>query len=137
MKYNLADFDEEQMAYAYMQRLAAKGAIVNISKVNPNRTLSQNSYLHLLLADFGGHFGYNLEEAKQVYKELNPDLYKYVKKGRTFWRSSAELDKDQMAKSIDRLMQASAKHGHPLPPATDQGWLREVEREAEQMERYL
>lgn len=137
MKFNLSTPSEVIKAFAQLKKLHSKKTVVDIKEVKPGRSLSQNAYLHLLIGYFGLHFGYTLEEAKAIYKEANADIYRYEKKGRTFWRSSAGLDKEEMAKSIDRFMQVSAKHGCPLPPATDKGWLLEIENEIERSRYYL
>lgn len=137
MKLNLAIPQEAEKATSYLKQLAEKKSIVEVKKVNPNRSLNQNSYLHLIIGAFAAHFGYTLEEAKQIYKEISADIYRYEKKGRIFWRSSAALDKEDMAKTIDRFMNKSAEAGYPLPLATDQGWIRAVENEIERSKHYL
>jgi len=136
MKYNLSDPKQHKSAQNRLYYLYKKGRIVDIKEVRPKRTLSQNSYLHLILAYFGQHFGYNLEEAKQVYKEINKDIYFYTKNGRAFVRSSADLNKAEMARSIDKFMDESNQAGCPLPLATDQDWLLEIENEVERS-RYI
>lgn len=137
MKYNLSVEAEAEQAVEYLVELVDKDALVEIKKISPKRSLNQNNYLHLIIGAFGQHFGYTLEEAKQIYKELSPGIYKYEKKGRTFWRSSADLTKEDMAKTIDTFMQASAEQDYPLPLATDQEWLREIENEIERSKYYL
>lgn len=141
MKYNLAGTQEQAQAYAYLAQLAEKKSIVEIKKVSPKRSLNQNSYLHLLLGGFGQHFGYTLEEAKAIYKELNSEIYKYTREVRgkthTFYRSSADLTKEEMTKSIDVLREWSDKAGYPLPTATDQEWLRQIENEIEKSSYYM
>lgn len=137
MKFKLSVPAESDKAFEYLTKLAAKGSVVNLTKVSPTRSLSQNNYLYLLLGAFGNHFGYTLEEAKLIYKDINPSIYKYKKKGRTFTRSSADLNSLSMAKSIDKLMDESAKAGYPLPLATDQDWLIQIENEIEQAKYYL
>lgn len=137
MKFNLAVPYEAKQADGYLKRLHEKKNVVEVKKVSLKRSLSQNSYLHLLIGAFGNHFGYTLEEAKLIYKELNADTYRYRKKGRTFWRSSADLSKEEMAKTIDAFMQKSAEAGYPLPLATDQEWLRQIENEIERSKYYM
>lgn len=137
MKFNLAVPHEAREASGYFKRLHENKNIVEVKKVSPKRSLSQNAYLHLLIGAFGNHFGYTLEEAKLIYKELNAGLYGYEKKGRKFWRSSADLTKEEMAATIDTFMQKSAEAGYPLPLATDTGWLREIENEIERAKFYL
>ena len=59
------------------KKLADKGAIIELTEKKPRRTLSQNSYLHVLLAYFGTQTGNTLEWVKQQYykKLVNPDLF--------------------------------------------------------------
>lgn len=137
MKYNLLNKAEKSEAFRYFMILANKKAVVEIKKISPGRTISQNSYLHLLIGAFGAHFGYNIEEGKTIYKEINKDVYRYEKKGRVFWKSSADLSVDEMAKTIDKFMRVSAEAGYPLPPATDREWLRRIENEIERNKHYL
>jgi hypothetical protein len=137
MKFNTANKEEKKQAFSYFMQLANKKQIVAVTKVSPHRSLSQNSYLHLIIGAFGAHFGYTMEEAKSIYKDVNKGIYSYWKKGRVFVRSSADLDKEEMAKSIDRFMQASADQGYALPLATDKEWLRQIENEIERSKYYL
>lgn len=131
MKYDLASPHELESAFDYLTKLSAKEAEVEVKRVQPGRSLNQNNFLHLILTAFGMHFGYTLEEAKQVYKQLNKDIYEYKRKGRVFYRSSADLNKEEMAQTIDRFMQASAEQGCELPMAINQDWLRSISNEAE------
>lgn len=141
MKYNLAISNDIAEANRLLAQLTVDKKIVEIKEVRPKRSLNQNNYLHLLLGGFGQHFGYTLEEAKAIYKELNSDIYKYTREVRgkthTFYRSSADLTKDEMTKSIDVLREWSDKAGYPLPTATDQEWLRQIENEIERSSYYL
>lgn len=137
MKFNLAIKEDRKRAFSYFVTLANRRKIVEVKKISPGRTLSQNSYLHLLLGYFGQHFGYTLDEAKQIYKELNPSIYSYDKKGRSFTRSSADLTTEEMTISIDHFREKSKEQGFPLPAATDKGWLLEIEKEIERSNYYL
>lgn len=137
MKFNLASQSEAGQALDYLLWLTQKGKLAEVKKISPGRTLNQNAYLHLIIGAFAQHFGYTQEEAKQIYKELNAGIYRYKKKQRVFWRSSADLNKEEMAKSIDTFRQKSADAGYPLPLATDKAWLMEIEREIERSSFYL
>ncbi len=141
MKYSTMNKGEASAAILYLTQLVRDEKVVEVKEVKPRRSLNQNSYLHLLLGAFGAHFGYSLEEAKTIYKQLNASIYEYSREVRgkqhTFYRSSAELDKAEMTKSIDTLREWSAKAGYPLPSAVDQDWLRQIENEVEQHGSYL
>jgi hypothetical protein len=137
VKFNLSFPSEVRQARDQLDYLIAKKKLVEIRPIKQTRTLNQNSYLHLLLGYFGQHFGYTLEESKQIYKKLNHSIYAYSKNNTVFWKSSADITVDEMTDSIELFRTKSANEGCPLPPATDQGWLREIEREIERSESYL
>lgn len=133
MRYDLKEQTEVDKAADYLSELARFEAEVEIKRILPTRSLKQNNYLHLILTAFGMHFGYTLEESKMLYKYINKDLYHYEHKGHPFWRSSADLDKDEMARSIDTFRLASERQGCELPLAIDQAWLRNIRNDAERM----
>lgn len=137
MNYALAEPTELKAARNRVSYLARKGSRVKITEVQINRTLAQNSYLHLIVAAFGANFGYNLEESKMIYKQINSSIYYYKKKGRTFIRSSSDLNKEEMMISIDKFMQASAEAGYELPKSDDREWLLQIENDVERNRRYL
>lgn len=136
MKYNLDDEQELAEAATYLAQLAGKHQQVEIKRIVPRRTLNQNSYLHLIISAFGDYFGYDLEEAKMIYKYLNKDIYMYTKNKMTFWRSSAKVTKDEMRVSIDRFRAASMRQGYELPLALDQKWLQRIENDLEKSKYY-
>jgi hypothetical protein len=137
MKYDLSNQAEAGKALNYLLELSQKGAMAEVKKVSPKRSLKQNNYLHLLLGAYGIFAGYTIEEAKKLYKEMNYEVYAYSKKGHLFWRSSTELTTEEMAKTIDKFRQIAADQGCDLPLATDQNWLREIENEIERSKYYL
>lgn len=137
MKYSLANPSEAERAQDYLTQLMKGKKTVEIKLVSPRRSLSQNSYLHLLLSAYGQHFGYTLDEAKELYKRMNTIIYGYEKNGQMFYRSSADLESADMARSIDRFRQHSAEQGYPLPTAEDKAWLSELDKIIEQSKHYL
>lgn len=137
MKYNLTKTQEAIEAQAYLKTLLDKKCLVEIKRISPRRSLNQNNYLHLLLGAYGLEVGLSVSEAKSDYKRANADLYLYKKNGHVYWRSSADLTKEQMAKSIDHFIQDCAAIGIQLPLATDQEWLRQIENEIERAKYYM
>ena len=91
-----------------------------------NRTLNQNSYLHVLCRILAAYSGVTEYYAKQVYfKEMaNPDIFVTVTKDqftgqmikRT--RSTSELSVTEMRKAINRFREWSEENGCLLPDAT-------------------
>lgn len=137
MKFNTIVPAQAKQATDYLEKLVKKGHLVEVKRVQQKRSLPQNRYLHLIIGYFGVHFGYTAAEAKIVYKEINADVYHYSKNGHDFQRSSADLSVEEMTKSIDIFRQKSAEMGCPLPTATDQGWLLEIENAIERERYYL
>ena len=131
MIFNTANQQEAAAAKEYLNSCIRNGWKVDIVRKSGQRSLNQNNYLHLILSAFGMHFGYDLSEAKIVYKQVNASTYEYTKKGRVFYRSSADLTKEEMQKTIDLFMQKSAEQGCPLPLATDQSWLDQIYNQSE------
>lgn len=130
MKYNLANTQEAAAAVQYLLELTKQGKIAEVKKVSPRRSLPQNSFLHLLLGAFSLETGNQLEASKDLYKWVNKDIYYSKKKigGEVFVtiRSSADLTKDEMTKSIDRFREWSAEQGYPLPSAENEAELRSI-----------
>lgn len=130
---------------AYVNKLFQERAVVEVKKKLPNRTLAQNSYLHLLLGFFGSQYGCSLEEAKiDFYKRTcNRDLFerKTVNKmGKevTYLRSSAELTTGEMTLSIDRFRNWSASvAGIYLPAANEQQMLVYAQQEIERNNEFI
>lgn len=132
MNYNLADKTELKAARNRVSYLARKGQRVRITKIVEGRSLAQNSYLHLIIAAYATQWGYKLDEAKTIYKRVvNRNIYAYEKNGEWFLRSSSDLNKEEMAASIDNFLEHAKSLGHPLPLATDKEWLLQIENEIE------
>lgn len=133
MKYNLDEIEQCTEAFEYLTKLVGQHALVEITKKSRERSLNQNSYLHILITAFADHFGYTVEEAKVIYKQANRDIYYYKKNNIGFWRSSADLTKDEMTRSIDKFRWFSAEHGCELPMAVDADWLMRIENDHERL----
>ena len=129
----------------YVNKLFRERAVVEVKKKLPNRTLAQNSYLHLLLGYFGSEYGCSLEEAKiDFYKRTcNRDLFERKtvnKKGKeiTYLRSSAELTTGEMTLSIERFRNfASSEAGIYLPSSSERDFLIHIQQTIENNKEFL
>ena len=137
MIFNLADTQELAKAREYLNQVARLGKRVEIVRKAEHRTLPQNAFLHLLLGYFGTQTGYTLEEAKVLYKRLNSDIYLYEKNGAKFMKSSADISKEDMAKTIDTFIGYSEEQGIPLPRADNQSFLDLATNTVEAQKSYL
>ncbi len=106
-------FDCER-AITVLKGFIAKGKKFELKAKHPKRSISQNSYLHLILTWFGLETGYTLEEVKQdiFKKHVNPTLFYEGEFGDLIiierWRSSASLSTAEMTLAIDRFRNFSA-----------------------------
>lgn len=77
MIFNLKNEYDVPKFKAYVNKLFQERAVVEVRKKLPNRTLAQNSYLHLLLGYFASEYGCSLEEVKIDYykRTCNRDLF--------------------------------------------------------------
>ena len=103
----------------YLAKLIKEGAKAELTKKNPKRTLSQNSYIHALYCMYGIEFGYDAQYVKQiVFKiEVNKRLFKreYVDKETGeitgYLRSTADLDTGELTLAIERFRNYSSQNG--------------------------
>lgn len=141
--YDLTDSEQVESLKLMIAEFQLHGKEVELKVLRKKRTLNQNNYLHLLLGYIGVERGYTIEEVKCLFKEMNHDIFYYMKDTKdgedihTFIRSTRDISKADMAKAIDRLHKVSAENGLQLPPATDKGWLNEIEKAIEQSNHYL
>lgn len=145
MIFNLNNPFEHDRFKEYVNQLYKQRAIVEVKKKHPNRTLAQNSYLHLLLGYFGSEYGCSLDEVKvDFYKRTcNRDLFerkKVNKKGVEvpYLRSSAELTTGEMTLSIDRFRNwSAAQAGIYLPSSTERDFLIYAQQEMEKSKEFI
>lgn len=146
MLYNLSNPLDANNARTRLEMLTKKGVIVEMTEKKQKRSLSQNSYLHLILGYFASQTGNTLEWVKQqYYKRLcNPDIYiaerydSILEKTVKYVRSSASLTTDEMSLSIDRFRNwSSAEAGIYLPDAMSHAELAALQVDVERYKTYL
>ena len=151
MLYDLSNILDRERFKRRCNALATKGGIVELTE-KTQRSTSQNRYLHLLLGYLAMEYGIDKSEEipdplsyvkEVIYKRLaNPDIFirrsEEKEYGLIEWtRSSADLSKEEMTLSIERLRDWSSKEGIYLPSANEQGFLAMIEVELSKMERFL
>ena len=127
-----------------VNHLFAKGRQVElVEKVK--RSLSQNSYLHVLLGILAIDQGVTMDYAKEFYykRHVNRDIFVVSRKDKIVGdievlRSSRDLTVEEMRISIDRLRNwASSELGCYLPSADEESLLKEAEIEILRYRSYL
>lgn len=132
-------------ARARIDRFAKDGKTFELTEKRPKRSLSQNAYLHVLLAYFAAQYGERMEYVKDcIYKaHVNRTLFLREKEDRLlgkipYLRSTAELDSGEMALSIDRFRTWAAQEaGIYLPSADEHRLLAMAEMETERNKEFV
>ena len=127
MIFNLKNEADRYKAKEYLNRLLSLEKTVEIKEVRKIRSLSQNRYLHLILAWFAYQTGYTLDETKKyIFKKIvNPDIFYIENFTGAFgeverWRSTRDLDTKEMTAAIDKFRDYSAlEAGIYLPEPKD------------------
>lgn len=126
----------QKQAIEKLNYFISKGKRFELKAKHDKRSISQNSYLHLILSWFGVETGYTLEDVKQEIfkKHVNTSLfYDGEMKGIvpvSRWRSTADLDTAEMTLAIDRFRDFSSKElGIYLPEPSDLAMIQDLENE--------
>lgn len=141
MIFNLNNELDKQRAECRFDFLLKHQKTIELKEKKPKRSISQNSYLHLILSWFAFEYGETLQYIKQeMFKKIvNKEIFKteYINKKtgeiREDWRSTAVLDTKEMTLAIDRFRDyASKEAGIYLPEPSDIILLEQIERELSQ-----
>lgn len=145
MWFNLKNVFELEKFREKVTELENKGAIVEL-KEKRGRSLNQNAYLHLLLSAFALQYGYTLDEVKTHFYKLvvNKDIFlregvdKLTGECYKYLRSSADLTKDEMSKSIsDFKSYAKEEAGFDFPDSDEYIALLHIQYDIQKNEQYL
>ncbi|MBO8433177.1 MAG: hypothetical protein IAB08_07800, partial [Bacteroidetes bacterium] len=132
-------------ARARLEKLLRDRKVFDLTEKKPQRTLSQNSYLHVILAYFACQYGETVEYVKREYfkKLVNPATFIREREDRflgriKYLRSSADLTTEEMTLSIDRFRNWSGAQVGIYLPSPDEGRLISLmEMEIERNKQYL
>lgn len=125
MNYDLS-LKEDRRLFIKRANNLLKHSRTNVALMDEsNRTLNQNSYIHVLCRILANDTGVSEQYAKQVYfKELaNPDIFISVSKDTItgkmvkFSRSTCDLTLQEMRKAISNFRDWAAENGYYLPEA--------------------
>lgn len=135
MKLDLTNSFDQSKAKAYLDKLIQSGAKCEIKKFKEQRTIRQNSFLHVCLGYFCAETGYSIEEAKELYSHQLPELLRYEKNGISFRRSTADLDSKEMTILIDKIREMSLNELGLYIPTSEEFLINrfQIERELELM----
>ena len=92
MTYDLSNEYEVRKVLLRLNALIKKGVLVELKEQRPLRTLSQNSYLHLLLQVFAMEYGCSLDVAKVDYYKRLCDYMHFENCGSILGKGCGTLD---------------------------------------------
>lgn len=144
MIYDLSKPLDREKFKTRVNHLFAQGKQVELVE-KTYRSLRQNSYLHCLLGILAIDQGLTIDYVKEYYYKrlVNPDIFVLTKEDRILGkieilRSSKELTKEEMSRSIDKLRNwASSELGCYLPSADEESLLQQAEMEIQRYRSYL
>lgn len=145
MRYDGTNALHAAQARAKLEKLIKDGKVFDLTEKKPQRSLNQNSYLHVLISYFACQYGETAEWVKREYykKLVNPDTFIREREDKflgriKYLRSSAELTTEEMALSIDRFRDwASQSSGIYLPSPDEDRLISLMEMEIERNKQYL
>ena len=137
MIYRLNNEIEARNAQSRLDYLTRKGMKIEIKERRALRTLNQNSYLHLIVGYFGSQMGLNMNEAKLYYKRISEDVYIYSKMDHDYYRSSKDLSKTEMSRTIDRFINHAEANGISMPRVGEQEFIDHCRNEMERNYSYM
>lgn len=144
MIYNSEKPIDIQNAIAKLKYFIEKKYSFELKRKLPKRSISQNSYLHLLFSWFALQTGYTAEEVKQeIFKKIvNTNTFYEGEFGEIIkierWRSTASLNTQEMTLCIDRFRDYSAKEaGIYLPEPRELAIIQEMEIQIANNQQYL
>jgi len=113
--YDLKEDSKVEQITNYLAKLISDKSTVELRRVKPKRTNSQNAYLHVLFTLWGLEHGYTVEEAKTNVKRHFHNIFVYEKKGHKYLGRTRDMDTKQMTDFIDQFRNWSASEGYYLP----------------------
>lgn len=143
--YNLKNPYDVKKFKEKCEEMISKKSYVELKNKLTQRTMAQNSYLHVLLGYFGSEFGMTLEQVKyDIFKKIcNKDIFVRKRKCKrgfevTYIRSTTELDKGEMTTAIERFRNySSAECGLYLPTPHENEMLFYAQQQMDAMKDYL
>ena len=144
MLYDLKNPLDRERFKRRCNALFLKQGIVELSE-KTQRSCQQNRYLHLLCGYLAIETGNTLDYVKEIFykRAANKELFVREKEdsilGRVeYLRSSADLTKEEMVLSIDRLRDWSSQTaGVYLPTANEQDFLASIEYEMSRQKQWI
>jgi len=146
MWYNSQKPIDVQNAKEKMQKYIQEGKVFELNEDREQRSIDQNSYLHLILSWYGLEYGETMKYIKEEVfkKQVNRDLFileivnPKTNEIREGWKSTKDLNTEQMTMAIERFRDYSAKEaGFYIPDAVEKKFIEQMKIEVKNNKKYL
>lgn len=146
MWYDLSNPLQAQSARTRLEQLIKRQTVVELREKPLRRSIQANKYLHLILGFFASQTGETLDYVKRNYYKAhcNADIFirekydPFLKRNVKWLRSSADLTKEEMSRSIDRFRNfSSSEAGIYIPSSDEAEFIRQMEIEVERYRQYM
>ena len=118
MKLDLSKTLERKKAKVYFDKLLLQNKKIELKVVQPNRSISQNSYLHVVISLYAINFGYTLNEAKTYLKRLC-EFMVYEKNGIKYLKETSKMNSKELSEFINWIRNYASLNGLYIPTAEE------------------
>lgn len=118
MKLDLSKTLDRKKAKVYFDKLLLQNKKIELKVVQPNRSISQNSYLHVVISLYAINFGYTLNEAKTDLKRLC-EFMVYEKNGIKYLKETSKMNSKELSEFINWIRNYASLNGLYIPTAEE------------------
>lgn len=142
-RYNPQDPRDFLAALDYVNLAKEQGFEITLDRYSPKRSGKQNRFLYFCLAWFAHSYGCTEIESKEIYLKqfACPQIFevRHVdNQGRsaTYYRSTADLSKEEMAMAIRNFRAYASINGIEIPDANDDISIRWCEQQMQRTKQF-
>ena len=118
MKYQLQNKVDLIKFQERVKTLVEKESNVELKSIRAARSISHNSYLHVVISLYAIYFGYTLYEAKIDLKRMCPFM-RYEKNGKKYLVQTSKQNSKELTLFIDWIRNMSAQNGCYIPTSEE------------------
>ena len=114
MKLDLNKEIDRKKGETYFNKLLKDRKQIELKGLQKLRSISHNSYLHVVIDIYAIHFGYTSDEAKISLKRMCGFMV-YEKNGEKFLKKTSKMNDSELSPFIDWIRNKSAQNGCYIP----------------------
>ncbi len=118
MKFDTSKTVDLNKAKQRFEYLCQKQKIIDLKDVRKSRSISQNSYLHVVISLYCIEFGYTLNEAKTDLKR-ECGFMTYEKNGSRYLRETSKMNSVDLTNFIDFIRNYASQNGLYIPTSSE------------------